>query len=83
VSDGSGCGRNGRARGWRCTEGVVGGRLAAATLSGRGARVYTCTCVHDNIPYRRLPKYADRRIPTHHKPSAGMPGRRWLGVVTP
>ena len=22
------------------------------TLSGRGARVYTFTCVHDNIPYR-------------------------------
>ena len=20
------------------------------TLSGRGARLYTCTCVHDNIP---------------------------------
>jgi len=33
-------------------------RLAAATLSGRGARVYTCTCVHDNVPCRRLPKYA-------------------------
>jgi len=26
------------------------------TLSGRGARVYICTCVHDNIPCRRLPK---------------------------
>ena len=58
------------------------------TLSGRGARVYTCTCVHDNIPYRRLPKWADRRIPTNHKPSAGMTGpegpahRGWLGVVT-
>jgi len=26
------------------------------TVSGRGARVYTCTCVHDNIPCRRLPK---------------------------
>jgi len=26
------------------------------TLSGRGAHVYTCTCVHDNIPCRRLPK---------------------------
>ena len=29
------------------------------TLSGRGARVYTCTCVHDNIPcidvYRSRP----------------------------
>jgi len=24
-------------------------------LSGRGARVYTCTCVHDNRPCRRLP----------------------------
>jgi len=24
--------------------------------SGRGAHVYTCTCVHDNIPCRRLPK---------------------------
>jgi len=31
-------------------------RLAAVTLSGRGARVYTCTCVHDNIPCRRLAK---------------------------
>jgi len=36
--------------------GVVDTRLTAATLSGRGARVYTCTCVHDNIPCRRLPK---------------------------
>ena len=35
--------------------GVVDTRLAAATLSGRGARVYTCTCVHDNIPCRCLP----------------------------
>jgi len=26
------------------------------TLSGRGARVYTCTRVHDNIQCRRLPK---------------------------
>jgi len=26
------------------------------TLSGRGARVYTCTRVHDNAPCRRLPK---------------------------
>ena len=25
------------------------------TLSGRGARVYTCTCVHDDIPCTRLP----------------------------
>jgi len=32
--------------------------------SCRAARVYTCTCVHDNIPCRRLPKWADRRIPT-------------------
>jgi len=68
--------------------GVVDTRFAAATLSGRGACVYTCTCVHDNIPCRRLPKYADRRIPTHHKPSARMHGpegpvhRGWLGVVT-
>jgi len=54
--------------------GVVDTRLAAATLSGRGAHVYTCTCVYDNIRYRRLPKYDGRRIPTHHKPSAGMPG---------
>ena len=26
------------------------------TLSGRGARVYTCACVPDNIPCTRLPK---------------------------
>jgi len=26
------------------------------TLSGRVARVYTCTCVHGNRPCRRLPK---------------------------
>jgi len=26
------------------------------TLSGRGARVYTCTRVYDNTPCRRLPK---------------------------
>jgi len=38
------------------TVNVVDARLAAATLSGRDARVYTCTCVHDNIPCRRLPK---------------------------
>ena len=58
------------------------------TLNGRGARVYTCTCVHDHILWRRLPKQVDRRIPIHHKSSAGMPGqeepahRGWLGVVT-
>jgi len=34
---------------------TVAAAIAAATLSGRGARVYTCTCVHDNIPCRRLP----------------------------
>jgi len=51
---------------------VVDTCLAAATLSGRGARVYTCTCVRDNTPCRRLPNQADRRIPTHHKPSATM-----------
>ena len=45
--------------------GVVDTRLAVATLSGRGARVYTYTCVYDNIPCRSLPKYADRRIHTH------------------
>jgi len=33
-------------------------------VSVRDARVYTCTCVHDNIPCRCLLKYADRRIPT-------------------
>jgi len=42
--------------GWPVTVGVVETRLAAATLSGRGARVYTCTCVHVNILCRRLPK---------------------------
>jgi len=36
--------------------GVVDTSLAAVTLSGRGARVYTCTCVHDNVPCRHLPK---------------------------
>jgi len=36
--------------------GVVDTRLAAATLSGRGARVYTYACVYDNIPCRSLPK---------------------------
>jgi len=35
--------------------------------------VFTHAHVHDNIPYRRLLKYTDRRIPTHNKPSAGMP----------
>ena len=34
------------------------------TLSGRAVSVYTCICVHDNIPCRRLPHQADRRIPT-------------------
>jgi len=29
-------------------------RHSAVTLSGRGAPVYTCTCVHDKIPCRRL-----------------------------
>jgi len=38
------------------TVGVVDTRLAAATLSGRGERVYTCTCVHDNRECRRLSK---------------------------
>jgi len=36
--------------------GLVDTRLATVTLSGRGARVYTCICVRDNIPCRRLPK---------------------------
>jgi len=41
VGDRSGRGRSGRGR---------------QTLSGRGASVYSCTCVRDNIPCRRLPK---------------------------
>jgi len=45
-----------RLAGWRYTEGVIDTCYGAATLSGRGARVYTCTCVHDNIPCRRLQK---------------------------
>jgi len=60
-------------RAWSTHAAVSARLLAAATLSGRGARVYTCTCVNDNIPCRRLPKYkADRHIPTYHKPLATM-----------
>jgi len=50
--------------------------------------MFTHTRVHDNIPRRRLLKYADRCSSTHLKPSAGMPGpegpahRSCLGVVT-
>jgi len=46
---------DGRGRGWL---GVVDTRYCVShpVASGRGAHVYTCTCVHDNIPYRRLPK---------------------------
>ena len=44
-------------RGWL---GVVDARLAAAMLSGRGARVYTCTRVRDNI--YRVDVYRSRLI---------------------
>jgi len=30
--------------------------VSQPAADGRGARVYTCTCVHDSIPCRRLPK---------------------------
>jgi len=30
--------------------------VSEPVASGRGARVYTCTCVHDNVLCRRLPK---------------------------
>ena len=50
------------------------------SLSGRGARIYTCTCVHDIIPCRRLPKLADRRIPTLPGPE-GPEYRGWLGLM--
>jgi len=30
--------------------------VSQTVANGRGARVYNCTCVHDNIPCRRLPK---------------------------
>jgi len=57
VGDGSGRGVVGWAWSTRAT---VSARLlpaagSAATLSGRGAHVYTCTRVHDNVPCRRLP----------------------------
>jgi len=51
---------------WACTRGsaaragtaqrVWSTCYGAVTLSGRGARVYTCTCVHDNILCTHLPK---------------------------
>ena len=44
------------------TAGVVNTHLAAATMSGRGARVSTCTCVHDNIPCRTVDVYRSRPI---------------------
>jgi len=50
--------------------------------------VFTHARVHDNVPCTCLQKWANRRFPTHHKPSAGMPGPEgpahmcWLGVVT-
>ena len=42
-------GKRHAARGWLSSS-------QQQTLSGRAARVYTCTCVHDNIPCKRLPK---------------------------
>jgi len=51
------------------------------TLSGRGARVYTCTCVHDNI---RVDVYRSRPIGASLlSTSPEGPARRvWLGIVT-
>jgi len=45
--------------GWACWAWSTHASVSASqqqTLSGRGARVYTCTCVHDNIPRERLSK---------------------------
>ena len=68
--------------------GVVDTGLAAATLSGRGARVYTCTFVLDNIPCRRLPKYrpigASLLTTSPQQGCLALKGLHtgWLGVVT-
>ena len=49
-----------RVAGWACwawsTHASVSASQQQKTLRGRGARVYTCICIHDNIPCRRLPK---------------------------
>jgi len=45
-------GKRRAARGWMSAS-------QQQTLSGRAARVYTCTWVHDNMPCRRLPRWAD------------------------
>ena len=72
--------------GWACWAWSTHASVSASqqqTLSGRGARVYTCTCVHDNIP-----KEADRRIPTLSGPEgpahglAGPGDGEWRHVAT-
>jgi len=64
------------------TVGAVDTRLAAATLSGRGARAHVSIIIYGVDVYR------SRQIDacTHHKPSARMPGpvgpahRGWLAA---
>jgi len=55
------------------------------TLSGSGASVYTCTCVHDNIPCTRLPKYrpigASLLTTSPQQGCLALVHRGWLGVV--
>jgi len=62
--------------GWECWARSTHASVSASqqqTLSGRGARVYTCTCVHDNIPCRRFPTLPGPSGPAHTS--------SWLGVV--
>jgi len=44
------------AAGWAWSTHATVAASQEQTLSGRGARVYTRTCVHDNILCKRLPK---------------------------
>ena len=66
--------------------GVVDTCLAAAMLSGRGARVYTCTCVHDNIRvdvYQSRPLGASLLTTSPQQGCLALTGQYtgWLGVV--
>ena len=66
-------GNTGGLAGWPVTVGVVETRLAAATLSGRGARVYACTMHVSMITYR-VDVYRSRPIGASLLAGRGRPG---------